>query len=72
MVCCIRQAATGDPPIGRGPARRVPSVKEQKQIQVTTYIQSVHIILDYLEALMPKYVNDTKKTPIFNLPCTFF
>jgi cohesin complex subunit SA-1/2 len=23
MVCCIRQAATGEPPVGRGPTRRV-------------------------------------------------
>ena len=22
MVCCIRQSATGDPPIGRGPSKR--------------------------------------------------
>ena len=41
MVCCIRQAATGDPPIGRGPARRVLSVKEQKQIQVGVCISMV-------------------------------
>lgn len=23
MVCCIRQAATGEPPVGRGPTRKV-------------------------------------------------
>ena len=23
MVCCIKQAATGEPPVGRGPTRKV-------------------------------------------------
>lgn len=23
MVCCIRQSATGEPPVGRGPTRKV-------------------------------------------------
>ena len=23
LVCCIRQAATGEPPVGRGPSRKV-------------------------------------------------
>jgi cohesin complex subunit SA-1/2 len=27
MVCCIRQAATGEPPVGRGPTRRVLSAR---------------------------------------------
>lgn len=24
MTCCIKQAATGEPPVGRGPTRKVP------------------------------------------------
>jgi cohesin complex subunit SA-1/2 len=32
MVCCIKQAATGEPPVGRGPTRRVLSAKEIKQV----------------------------------------
>ena len=33
MVCCTRQSATGDPPVGRGSSRKVLSAREPKQIQ---------------------------------------
>ena len=32
MVCCIKQSATGEPPVGRGPTRKVLSAKELKQV----------------------------------------
>lgn len=40
MVCCIKQAATGDPPVGRGPNRKMTmSAKELKQVRsLRTYL----------------------------------
>lgn len=32
MVCCVKQAATGDYPIGRGPTTRRPTTKEAKVV----------------------------------------
>ncbi|KAL3194332.1 hypothetical protein MRX96_016455 [Rhipicephalus microplus] len=32
MVCCTKQAATGEPPVGRGPNRKQMSNKEMKQV----------------------------------------
>lgn len=39
MVCCVKQAATGEAPVGRGPNRKVSSIRELKQviIQQTTH-----------------------------------
>ena len=31
MVCCVKQAATGEYPVGRGPARKLTS-KESRQV----------------------------------------
>lgn len=33
MVCCIKQAATGEAPVGRGPNRKILSAKESKQVR---------------------------------------
>ena len=60
MVCCIRQAATGDPPIGRGPARRVLSVREQKQIQDDKIALTSHFITT-LPRLLHTYQMDQDK-----------
>jgi cohesin complex subunit SA-1/2 len=32
MVCCVKQAATGEYPVGRGPASRRPTTKEARQV----------------------------------------
>lgn len=32
MVCSVKQAATGDYPVGRGPSSRRPTTKEVKQV----------------------------------------
>lgn len=34
MVCCVKQASTGEPPVGRGPARKhhAPLTKEQAKV----------------------------------------
>ena len=31
MVCCVKQASTGEYPVGRGPTRKL-TAKEQKQV----------------------------------------
>lgn len=33
MVCCVKQAATGEAPVGRGPTRKVSSLREMKQVR---------------------------------------
>lgn len=33
MVCCVKQSATGDAPVGRGPTRKVCSLREMKQVK---------------------------------------
>jgi len=43
MVCCIKQAATGEAPVGRGPNRKVDSLL--KYIFITIKITSIcHIV----------------------------
>jgi cohesin complex subunit SA-1/2 len=32
MVCCVKQAATGEYPVGRGTASRRPTTKESRQV----------------------------------------
>ena len=44
MVCCIRQAATGEPPVGRGPTRKVLSAKEQKMVTDDKQTLTAHFI----------------------------
>lgn len=60
MVCCVRQAATGEPPIGRGPVRKVVSAKELKQVQDDKNRISEHFI-PALPALLDKYKSDAEK-----------
>lgn len=38
MVCCVKQASTGEPPVGRGPARKhhAPLTKEQAKVLPAT------------------------------------
>jgi cohesin complex subunit SA-1/2 len=43
MTCCIKQAATGEPPVGRGPTRKVTDiislpVKKKTCIRIILYI----------------------------------
>ena len=35
MVCCTRQSATGDPPVGRGSSRKVLSARSQSRSKMT-------------------------------------
>lgn len=60
MVCCIKQAATGEPPIGRGPVRKQVSAKEAKQVQDDKNRISEHFI-QTLPLLLDKYKSDPEK-----------
>lgn len=39
MVCCVKQASTGEPPVGRGPARKhhAPLSKDQAKVTRSSY-----------------------------------
>jgi len=60
MVCCIRQAATGEPPVGRGPTRKGLSAKELKQVQDDKQALTAHFIQS-LPHLLHKYLPDAEK-----------
>ncbi|XP_040580520.1 cohesin subunit SA-1 [Lepeophtheirus salmonis] len=60
MVCCIRQAATGDHPVGRGPTRKILSAKEQKLLQEDKQSLTAHFI-QTLPHLLRKYAPDAEK-----------
>ncbi|KAI5744904.1 hypothetical protein M8J76_006416 [Diaphorina citri] len=71
MVCCVRQAATGDAPVGRGPNRRIASMKEMKQVQDDKQRLTEHFI-KVLPQLLDKYVADHDKlTNLLSLPQYF-
>lgn len=38
MVCCVKQAATGEAPVGRGPTRKMTSLREMKLVSEFLYI----------------------------------
>ncbi|XP_066593288.1 cohesin subunit SA-1 isoform X2 [Prorops nasuta] len=60
MVCCIKQAATGEAPVGRGPTRKPPSVKETKQVHDDKQRLTEHFI-QTLPLLLDKYRADPEK-----------
>lgn len=61
MVCCVKQAATGEAPVGRGPNRKqIPSVKEIKQVQDDKQRLTEHFI-GSLQDLLEKYSVDADK-----------
>merc|ERR1712223_1811601 len=60
MVCCIKQAASGEPPVGRGPTRKVMSAKEVKQVQDDKQTLTAHFI-QTLPHLLHKYLPDAEK-----------
>ncbi|XP_076331165.1 cohesin subunit SA-1-like isoform X2 [Tachypleus tridentatus] len=61
MVCCVKQAATGEPPVGRGPNRKQLSAKELKQIADDRVRLTEHFIVT-LPHLLAKYMSDNEKT----------
>lgn len=60
MVCSVKQAATGEPPVGRGPNRKQPSVKELKQVSDDRIKLTEHFITT-LPSLLAKYLADAEK-----------
>ncbi|CAM4843450.1 unnamed protein product [Rotaria magnacalcarata] len=60
MVCCVRQAATGEYPIGRGQPNRKLTMKEQKQKEDDKKVLTDHFI-STLPRLLNKYVADADK-----------
>lgn len=60
MVCSIKQAATGESPIGRGPVRKQTSTKEAKQVADDKNKISEHFIMT-LPMLLDKYKTDPEK-----------
>lgn len=60
MVCCIKQAATGESPVLRGSQRKQLSAKETKAIQDDRQQISEHFIVT-LQKLLDKYKTDKEK-----------
>lgn len=60
MTCCIKQAATGEPPVGRGPTRKITTAKETKQAQDDRVRLTEHFI-QTLPLLLGKYIADPEK-----------
>ena len=59
MVCCVKQAATGEYPVGRGPTRKL-TAKEQKQVMEDKTRLTEHFIVT-LPQLLAKYNVDAEK-----------
>lgn len=60
MVCCVKQAATGEAPVGRGPTRKVTSLREIKQAGEDKQKLTEHFIVA-LPLLLDKYSADSEK-----------
>ncbi|XP_037089129.1 cohesin subunit SA-1-like [Pollicipes pollicipes] len=60
MVCAIKQSATGEPPVGRGPIRKVLSAREAKQVSDDRARLTEHFI-GTLPTLLAKYIADPEK-----------
>ncbi len=60
MVCCIKQCATGEPPVGRGPTRKVLSAREIRQVADDKQALTAHFI-QTLPPLLRKYLPDAEK-----------
>ncbi|GJQ69799.1 putative STAG domain protein [Trypoxylus dichotomus] len=60
MVCCVKQAATGEAPVGRGPTRKITSLREMKQAGEDKQKLTEHFIIT-LPPLLDKYSADPEK-----------
>ncbi|XP_052754586.1 cohesin subunit SA-2 isoform X2 [Galleria mellonella] len=74
MVCCVRQASTGEPPVGRGPARKhhlALSRDQAKQVSDDRTRMTAHFIVT-LPALLDKFGADPEKlTNLVSIPQYF-
>lgn len=70
MVCCVKQAATGESPVGRGPNRKM-SAKESKQVAEDKQKLTEHFI-QALPQLLLKYLMDSEKVAnLLQIPLYF-
>ncbi|CAG5123705.1 unnamed protein product, partial [Candidula unifasciata] len=70
MVCCVKQAATGESPVGRGPSRKL-SAKEAKQVSEDKQKLTEHFIVT-LPQLLLKYLMDQEKVAnLLQIPLFF-
>ncbi|XP_033127030.1 cohesin subunit SA-2-like isoform X1 [Anneissia japonica] len=60
MVCAVRQAAQGHPPVGRGSSKKILTAKEKKSVQDDKMKLSEHFIVK-LPDLLSKYGMDSDK-----------
>ncbi|XP_022904358.1 cohesin subunit SA-1 isoform X2 [Onthophagus taurus] len=60
MVCCVKQAATGEAPVGRGPTRKITSLREIKLAGEDKQKLTEHFIVT-LPPLLDKYSADPEK-----------
>ncbi|XP_059050787.1 cohesin subunit SA-1 [Achroia grisella] len=74
MVCCVRQASTGEPPVGRGPARKhhhLLSKDQAKQVSDDRSRMTAHFMVT-LPALLDKFGADPEKlTNLVSIPQYF-
>ncbi|KAK2186468.1 hypothetical protein NP493_199g04022 [Ridgeia piscesae] len=70
MVCCVKQAATGEYPVGRGPNRKL-TTREVKQVQEDKTRLTEHFIVA-LPQLLAKYNVDAEKVAnLLQIPLYF-
>lgn len=73
MTCAVRQASTGEAPVGRGPNRRMASAKEVKQISddkqrlTEHFIKTLPTLLDRFRADKDKLANLVALPQYFDL-----
>ncbi|XP_047503266.1 cohesin subunit SA-1 isoform X1 [Pieris napi] len=60
MVCCVRQASTGEPPVGRAPARKHPPPKDAKVVAEERAKMTAHFVVA-IPALLDKFSADPEK-----------
>ncbi|XP_047026445.1 cohesin subunit SA-1 isoform X2 [Helicoverpa zea] len=74
MVCCVRQASTGEPPVGRGASRKHHHMLSKEQAKVVSDDRSkmtAHFIVT-LPALLDKFGADPEKlTNLVSIPQYF-
>lgn len=47
MVCCVKQSATGDAPVGRGPNRKISSLREIKQVSYVLFQNNMCVKVNF-------------------------
>ncbi|KAL3847142.1 hypothetical protein ACJMK2_018071 [Sinanodonta woodiana] len=71
MVCCVKQAGTGESPVGRGPGNKKLTAKENKQVLEDKSRLTEHFIVA-LPQLLLKYLMDPEKVAnLLHIPLYF-